>query len=99
MDSAIIKRVKEEYGIGEKNGLVVLGGFKNLRAVYDWNGLKLELDETQYDFGTCYEIECETSEPEKAKNLLEELLKTNGIQYSYSKTNKFAIFRSRKLPE
>ncbi|KAL3528907.1 hypothetical protein ACH5RR_008229 [Cinchona calisaya] len=97
--SRIMKRVREEYGVDEKKGLVCLGGFRNVRAIYEWNGLKLELDETLYKFGTCYEIECETSEPERAKILVEELLKNNGIQYSYSKSNKFAIFLSGKLPE
>lgn len=93
-----MRRVKEEYGIGEK-GLVCLGGFRNVRAVYEWSGLKLELDETHYDFGMNYEIECESSDPEKAKDLLEEFLKIHGIEYSYSNVSKFAIFRSRKLPQ
>lgn len=98
--SKIMKRVRDEYGVNgdDEKCLVCLGGFRNVRAVYEWNGLKLELDETSYDFGTCYEIECETSEPELAKNLLEELLKSNGIEFSYSKSNKFAIFLSGKLP-
>ncbi|KAL3335392.1 hypothetical protein AABB24_031550 [Solanum stoloniferum] len=96
--SRIIRRVKEEYGIGEK-GLVCLGGFRNVRAVYEWNGLKLELDETHYDFGMNYEIECESCDPEKAKDLMEEFLKSHGIEYSYSNVSKFAIFRSGKLPK
>ncbi len=37
-----------------------LGGFKNVRSDYDWEGFKLELDETQFDWGTVYEIEVET---------------------------------------
>lgn len=37
-----------------------LGGFKNVRDVYAWNGHQIELDETKYDWGTLYEIECET---------------------------------------
>uniref|UniRef100_A0A5B6ZTU3 Putative triphosphate tunel metalloenzyme 3-like n=1 Tax=Davidia involucrata TaxID=16924 RepID=A0A5B6ZTU3_DAVIN len=96
--SRILKRVREEFGVGEK-GLVCLGGFRNVRAVYDWNGLKLELDETHYDFGTSYEIECESSDPDRAKKLLEELLNHNGIRYSYSEVSKFAVFRSGKLPQ
>ncbi|KAI4351135.1 hypothetical protein L6164_005518 [Bauhinia variegata] len=96
--SEILKRVRDEFGIGE-NGFVCLGGFKNVRSVFDWNGLKLEFDETSYDFGTCYEIECESSEPERDKKLLEEFLGENGINYSYSNVNKFAVFQSRKLPE
>ncbi|XP_052200591.1 triphosphate tunnel metalloenzyme 3 isoform X2 [Diospyros lotus] len=97
VDSRIMARVKNEFEIGD-GGFVCLGGFKNVRALHDWNGLKLEVDETMYDFGTCYEIECETAEPEKAKNLIETFLKENGIAYSYSEASKFAIFRSGKLP-
>lgn len=96
-DCRIIQRVKSEYAIGEE-GFVLLGGFRNLRGVYEWRGFKLELDETHFDFGRCFEIECESSEPEMAKNLIEELLISNGIPYTYSKVSKFAIFRSGKLP-
>lgn len=93
--SRIVKRVKEEFCV---EGLVCLGGFKNVRKVYAWNGLKLEVDETGYDFGTCYEVECESVEPEKAKKLMEDLLESNGIEYCYSQVSKFATFVSRKLP-
>ncbi|XP_062089921.1 triphosphate tunnel metalloenzyme 3-like [Humulus lupulus] len=96
--SEILKQVREEFGVGE-GGLVCLGGFRNVRTVYNWEGLKLELDETKYDFGTNYELECESLSPERDKKLLEKLLKTNGIEFSYSKVSKFAIFRSRKLPD
>lgn len=95
-ESRILGRVEEEFGV---SGFVALGGFRNVRDVYDWKGLKLEVDETQYSFGTCYEIECETSDPEEAKRLLEEFLKDNGVDYSYSEASKFAVFRSGKLPE
>lgn len=37
-----------------------LGGFKNVRSDFDWEGFKLELDETKFDWGTVYEIEVET---------------------------------------
>ena len=37
-----------------------LGGFRNVRSDFDWAGCKLELDETQYEWGTVYEIEVET---------------------------------------
>jgi hypothetical protein len=40
--------------------LVCLGGFKNVRKDFDWEGFKLELDETQFEWGTVYEIEVET---------------------------------------
>ncbi|KAK3011454.1 hypothetical protein RJ639_012752 [Escallonia herrerae] len=95
--SRMVKRVRDEFGLGE-GGLVCLGGFRNVRAVFEWNGLKLELDESRFDFGTSYEIECESSDPDGAKRLLEGLLKENGIDFSYSEVSKFATFRSRKLP-
>jgi adenylate cyclase class IV len=97
--SSIIRRVKEEFGVAERGkGLVCLGGFRNVRAVYEWQGLKLEVDETGYDFGTCYEVECESADPERVKLLIERFLEENGIGFSYSDTSKFAIFRSGKLP-
>jgi len=58
----------------------------------------LEVDETMYDFGTCYEIECESLEPEKVKAMIEAFLKDNDIDYSYSEVSKFATFRAGKLP-
>ncbi|MED6209935.1 hypothetical protein PIB30_059415 [Stylosanthes scabra] len=97
-DSKILRRVRDEYDFGA-SGVVCLGGFRNVRAVHKWRGLKLELDETNYDFGTNYELECESADPEKHKELLEDFLKENGVQYSYSNVSKFAIFRSRKLPQ
>ncbi|KAJ4953348.1 hypothetical protein NE237_030180 [Protea cynaroides] len=54
--SRILRRVREEFQVADNN-FVCLGGFRNVRTVFDWKDLKLELDETQYDFGTCYEIE------------------------------------------
>lgn len=97
VDWRVAKRAIEEFGV--KAGFVGLGGFRNVRNVYEWNGVKLEVDETVYDFGTCYEIECESSEPEKVKGMIEEFLKENEIEYSYSEMSKFATFRSGKLPQ
>ena len=94
-ESEILRRVRDACG-----DLVCLGGFRNVRSVYDWrDGLRVELDESIYEFGTSYEIECESSEPEKAKAALENLLESNGIRFSYSKLSKFQVFRSQKLPE
>lgn len=42
------------------SSLVGLGGFRNIRQEYDWRGLVLELDETKFEWGTLYELECET---------------------------------------
>ncbi|XP_051116903.1 triphosphate tunnel metalloenzyme 3-like [Andrographis paniculata] len=96
--SNIIKRVKDEFRV-DAEGLVCLGGFRNVRGVYEWNGLTLEIDETLYSFGTSYEIECESSEPDRAKKLLEELLTSRGIEFRHSEASKFAIFRTGKLPD
>ena len=40
--------------------LVCMGGFKNRRQEIAWEGETLELDETFFEHGTLYEIECET---------------------------------------
>ena len=95
-DSRILRRVRKEIGVNRD--FVCLGGFRNVRAVYQWEeGLILELDETQYGFGTSYEIECETKEPERVKVLLEGFLKEKGVPYEYSGASKFAVFRAGKL--
>ena len=44
----------------EIKSIVGLGGFENIRNEYSWEGYTLEVDETIYDFGTNFEIECET---------------------------------------
>lgn len=98
LDSRVVKRVKEEFGVENEMGLVCLGGFENVREVYDWKGLKLEVDETKYEFGISYEVECESEDPEGVKRLLEEYLNENGIEYEYSEKSKFAVFRAGKLP-
>jgi hypothetical protein len=78
--------------------LVCLGGFRNTRTEFEWRApggatsgppLVLELDETAFEHGTLYELECETSEPETAKAALEALLAARGIGYAYSATSKF----------
>ena len=39
-------------------------------VVYEWKGLKLEVDETDFGFGTLYEIKCKSNDPEEAKKLI-----------------------------
>lgn len=41
-------------------GLRSLGGFRNVRQEFDWEGLVLELDQTRFEHGTVYELEAET---------------------------------------
>lgn len=98
LESSIVRRCKEEFGVVGEVGFVGLGGFENVREVYEWRGLKLEVDETKYSFGVCYEVECESGDPERVKRELEGFLKENGIDYKYSEISKFAAFRSGKLP-
>jgi hypothetical protein len=50
-------RRRRDTGVAE---LVCLGGFRNVRSDFDWEGFKLELDETRFEWGTVYEIEVET---------------------------------------
>ncbi|KAL9299233.1 Triphosphate tunnel metalloenzyme 3 [Arabidopsis thaliana] len=89
-----ISRVEED----EEEIEYWIGGFENVRNVYEWRGVKLEVDETKYDFGNCYEIECETEEPERVKTMIEEFLTEEKIEFSNSDMTKFAVFRSGKLP-
>ncbi|EOA31463.1 hypothetical protein CARUB_v10014647mg [Capsella rubella] len=96
--SRVLKRVQEEYGFKDFLGFVCLGGFENVRNVYEWRGVKLEVDETKYAFGKCFEIECETEEPERVKTMIEEFLTESKIEFSNSDMTKFAVFRSGKLP-
>ncbi|XP_066400619.1 triphosphate tunnel metalloenzyme 3-like [Miscanthus floridulus] len=104
LDSPIIRLIAAEYGVGgDAAPFVCLGGFRNTRAVYDYEledgggGLVLELDETRFDFGTRYELECETAEPDRVKEVLERLLTVAGVPYEYSRSNKFACFMAGKL--
>ncbi|KAH7574350.1 hypothetical protein JRO89_XS03G0285300 [Xanthoceras sorbifolium] len=99
IESRVVRRVREEFGLENGSALVCLGGFENVREVYDWRGLKLAVDETKYVFGTSYEVECETEDPEGAKRVLEEFFNENGIAYTYSEMTKFAVFRAGKLPQ
>ncbi|XP_062192426.1 triphosphate tunnel metalloenzyme 3-like [Phragmites australis] len=104
VNSPIIRLVASEYGVGGNAApFVCLGGFRNTRAVYELEdddeglGLVLELDEMRFDFGTGYELECETAEPNRAKQVLERLLTVAGVPYQYSRSNKFACFMAGEL--
>jgi uncharacterized protein YjbK len=47
-----------------------MGQFDTIRTKIQWEGYLVELDKTAFSFGTGYEIEIETEEPEKAKTLM-----------------------------
>ncbi|KAE8705892.1 Triphosphate tunel metalloenzyme 3 [Hibiscus syriacus] len=99
IESRIMKRIRDEFGVGEGVGFVCLGGFENKKTDFHWKNLRVEVDETRYEFGTYYEIECESEDPDGVKKLLEDFLKKNGIPYSYSKMTKFDIYKSAELPK
>lgn len=94
LESNLMKYVTSAF---EVDTLVCLGGFRNKRMLYNWNGHKIELDETFYDFGTLYELECETERPEELKKELEDWLQQHDVQYQYSTTTKFARFVNKTL--
>lgn len=90
----LLKTVATNFGATD---FACLGGFRNIRSVYNWEGLKIELDETQFAFGTAYEVECESTDPERVRRVLGQFLESNGIEYTYSTKSKFAVFRAGKL--
>ncbi len=46
-----LEELQEPYQI------VLAAQFSNLRTIYQWQDLKLEVDETNYSFGKAYEME------------------------------------------
>lgn len=90
----LIRTTAEKFGVVS---LVCLGGFHNQRDCFPWEGHTLELDETRFEHGTLYEIECETEQPEALRAKLEAFLTSLGVQYSYSQTSKFANFINKSL--
>ena len=93
-NNAVLRSLRKVYGAKE---LVCIGGFKNVRKEFEFEGHTLELDETKFEHGTVYEIEVESTEPEKVKAKLESFLKENGIEFEYSATTKFANFINKTL--
>jgi uncharacterized protein YjbK len=94
LGTPLLESLKSSTGVQQ---LVCLGGFNNTRQEFGWRGHVLELDETRYEWGTLYELECETAEPERLRAELEQYLTQLGVQYKYSTTTKFANFRNRTL--
>jgi uncharacterized protein YjbK len=92
--SPLVSRLNQKLQL---QSLKCIGGFRNRRQEYDWEGETLELDETYFAHGTLWEIECETAQPELMKAKLEAVLSQAGISYSYSSTSKFANFIKKTL--
>jgi len=57
-ESKLIQKLRKDFKLAK--GLVLLGGFNNLRNVYKWKGHTLEVDLTSYPWGCMFELECET---------------------------------------
>jgi adenylate cyclase class IV len=89
-----IDRVKRDYGV---TSLVSLGGFANVRKDFAFEGHTLELDETQFEWGTVYEIEIESATPDVLLAKVEALLKERGIPFKHGTTTKFANFVNKTL--
>ncbi|KAK9819947.1 hypothetical protein WJX72_004266 [[Myrmecia] bisecta] len=94
LDCTLMNRLRSQYNL---EALTFLGGFENTRHEYEYEGFVLELDETKYEWGTTYEIEVETADPEQLKVKLEAFLKVHDIPFTYSSTTKFANFRHKTL--
>lgn len=75
----------------------VSGEFCTIRNIYDYNQMKIEIDETIYDFGNAYEIEIEHNNPILTKEKIETLLKHENIEFSYSKRSKFGNFIAKSV--
>ncbi|KAI3648228.1 hypothetical protein MP228_006082 [Amoeboaphelidium protococcarum] len=86
--SALLKQIIEKFD--DQSGWKKVGSFKNQRQKFQWKDYVLEVDETMFQHGTCYEIELEHVDAITAKSHLENWLTTHDIQYSYSKKNKYA---------
>lgn len=70
--------------------------FANMRLIYQWEDCCLEVDQTNYPFGTFWyalinsrEIECEHVDPENVKKRLHLLLAENMINFTDAKRSKF----------
>ena len=68
-----------------------------MRKVVPWQGETLEIDETQYPWGTVYEVECETKSPEDVRTKLGAFMNEHGISHKYNTTTKFQNFLHQTL--
>ena len=82
---------------GDVPELKGLGGFKNIRKVCSWEGYTLEIDETIYDWGTVYEVECETDKPVYLRDSLSAWLQKQSIDFEFNTTTKFQNFVNKSL--
>ncbi|KAG0369506.1 hypothetical protein BGZ54_009724 [Gamsiella multidivaricata] len=54
------------------NGYLDMGRFRNVRHKFQWKEYTVEVDRTIYPHGTAYEVEIESTDPDKAKEQLQD---------------------------
>ncbi|KAG9068860.1 hypothetical protein KI688_011147 [Linnemannia hyalina] len=64
----LLKKIVNRIPCSE--GYSHMGRFRNVRHKYQWQDYLVEVDRTSYPHGTAYEIEIESTDPEKAKSRL-----------------------------
>lgn len=75
------------------NKIIKLGSIKTERTTYHYsNGMILELDKFTFFGKTFYELEVETSQPQKADKQIRELFRGLKIQYRPEEKSKLARF-------
>lgn len=84
-----VKTILYKYNINNKE-LVNIAKLTTTRKEYDIEDSKLCLDHSVYYNKEDYEIECESTSMEKAKRIVETLLKENDIEYTISDDSKVA---------
>jgi uncharacterized protein YjbK len=72
--------------------LVPLGTLYNRRDVWLWEGLKIELDKTDFGAHADFELECETEFPSEVSERLKVLFKTLGVAFVPQTKTKFRRF-------
>ncbi|KAF9125910.1 hypothetical protein BGW39_007080 [Mortierella sp. 14UC] len=83
----LLKKIVDRVPCSE--GYTHMGRFKNVRHKYKWQEYIVEIDRTSYPQGTAYEVEIESTDPEKAKARLTALLQEHDIPFGNSQRNKF----------
>ncbi|KAF9931318.1 hypothetical protein FBU30_010457 [Linnemannia zychae] len=83
----LLKKIVERVPC--KEGYTHMGRFKNVRHKYQWQEYLVEVDRTSFSHGTAYEVEIESTDPEKAKARFTALLQEHDIPFGNSQRNKF----------
>jgi uncharacterized protein YjbK len=91
-------RIQKEIETFKDDEIIVIGDFRTFRRVIAFNELHLECDETVFPNHTSlFEIECEHSDCDLAKQKIEAKLKELGVEFVPSPTGK--LERLMELPE